>query len=139
MTNADTSQTSPSIVTPGQVETRTVNPLTALFVELDSLNVTLLRILDLLTRTRPLGRIFPIARTVTSLIVEKIDPPWFSFHLVNDGPDDLLLSVNDRKGPYVSLPPDESLDVNMVEANIGMIYFNTAPGETASFRAYGVY
>jgi len=120
-----------------QVETRTVNPLLALFVELDTLNVTLQRVLDALERTRPQGRIFPISRTVTSLINEKLDPPWFSFHLVNDGPDELEFSINDRKGPFAVLPAHESLDVDMTEASIGALYFRSSG--TANIRAYGVY
>ena len=137
MTQEAISQTSLSIETPTQVETRRVNPLLALFIELDTLNVTLQHVLEALERTRPQGRIFPISRTVTSLRGEKLDPPWFSFHLVNDGPDELEFSINDRKGPFATLPAHESLDVDMIEASIRALYLQSSG--TANIRAYGVY
>lgn len=137
MTQEAISPTSLSTETPAQIEIRRVNPTLALFIALDDLNINVLRVLEALERTRPQGRILPITRTVTTLIGEKLDPPWFSFHLVNDGPDELGFSINDRKGPFATLPAHESLDVDMVEASIGALYLQS--GGTASIRAYGVY
>lgn len=123
---------------PTQVETRRVNPALALFIELDSLNVSLLRVLDALEKTRPQGKIFPITRTITATTIrEDVVPAWFSFHLVNDGPDDLEFSINEPSVPFSSLPSGESLDVDMVVASIERIFFRSSG--TASFRAYGVY
>lgn len=134
----DISKILPSIETRTQVETRRVDPLLALFIELDTLNITLLRVLESLNKTRPQGKIFPISRVITSVVdEEELAPSWFGFHLVNDGPSELEFSVNDHNGPFCTLPAHETLDVDMIEASINALYFRS--GGTANIRVYGVY
>ena len=88
-------QRSPEIVRPDVFNT----------VLLDEIASGIQQVLEALERTRPKGRVVPISRTIsgTSLRGERLRPYWFSFHLINDGPDTLEFAVNGRTEQLCSL------------------------------------
>lgn len=118
-----------------------INPAVLNTALLDEISSGIRDILESLERTRPKGRIWPISRTVSGgdVQTEYLNPYWFSFHLVNDGPDALEFMVNDLKGPFSVLPRGESIDVDMSEGKIAVLIFRAQNNGEASFRVYGVY
>lgn len=123
-----------------QAEVLRINPLQALYIQLDDLNITLTQVLREL-QNKPTGHIAPVTLTINSPVAheEILKPVWFSFVITNDGPDDLEFSVNDGAGPYITLRPRETMPIDMQGSVIDRLYFKTRSGETASLRAYGVY
>ena len=136
------SSTSASIATresPGRDnEAFRINPLLALFIGIDDLNITMS---DLLERTPPLpkGDLVPFSGTQEGgpATIVDLDPPLFGFTLTNDGPDDLQYTPGNEQA-WCTLKKDEVFSTDMRRPIIDRIAFQCAPGATVNWRLTGV-
>lgn len=67
--------------------------------------------------------------------------PWIGVYFINDGPDAVMLRINDESSQPFSLGAGETLTLNRLGAEIRIyaIYYQCSSGETATIRIFGVY
>lgn len=74
------------------------------------------------------------------LINEHPYTPWVSVNFVNDGPDSILIAINQPTATY-ELKAEETASVNRIGAQerISAVFFICAAGEEAFIRVIGEY
>lgn len=107
---------------------------------LDEIAGRLVEILDTQRLQIPEGIVEPIPtfKVTQKGKTIKLDIPWFSFAMWNDGPNTFWVQVNKKKrGKAHELKKDETYSVNMGAPKIKDLYLYCATGETAAVRIAG--
>ena len=82
----------------------------------------------------------PLRRTVTDSVMEiKLDQPWISFSMINDGAGAVTAWVNDKNDPLETsmVASGETYSCNMDFPVIWAVYLKANTGTTAAVRIYG--
>jgi len=119
-----------------------VTPEAAQFIMLDEIAGLLREQLDVMEEAEAEGLLDQIQLPVTPVIYELvISPPWYSFTIVNDGPNDVYMDVNrdmNARAPFTTpIVPFQVLVVNFDKPKIRTIYLATIPPLLSAVRIYG--
>lgn len=86
------------------------------------------------------GRVGSKVVNATDVVQSFVLPsPWVSAYFINDGPDYVMVRVNDEAGDIIYIRPLETITVSRVGARdrIYAVWYWCEAGQTALVRMYG--
>ena len=97
-------------------------------------------LLDLAKASMPRGGLVPMSISVSGpdTVRERIDPPWCSMVIINDGPDQVEFTMNSIGNRFSALRANEIIPVDMKQPIIKLLWIRSVVGGTATVRLYGV-
>lgn len=111
---------------------QTVDPKVIQVLLLDEIAVGIRELSDLVKLQLPLGLTPYIPITVTSELLElPIKPPWFSVHVLNDGPGVLLFNINTGAQEAIEIRNGEDQRFDFQKPVIHALFLQAVTGSAA--------
>lgn len=116
---------------------QTVDPKVVQILLLDEVNVGIRELIDLVKLQLPEGLTPFIPLTVTTELLEvPIKPPWFSVHVLNDGPGALRFNINTGVHRAIPIRAGEEQRFDFQKPVINLLFL-AAVSDTAVVRLVG--
>ena len=97
------------------------------------------QLIDLTELQIPVGRTPFVPLTATTTLRElTLTPPWFSVKIINDGPQTVLVKVNDEHDNAIPINNGEDLNLDFGSPRVALLLFQTEAA-TAALRLIGLY
>jgi len=113
---------------------------------LEDLGKTLIDFHQDYQQTIPKGMLLPIELTITDklTVIDRNTPrmniPWMTFDIFNDGPDPVYIAVNKNYIEWIApISIDESLTVNMRKTQVEKVLLQCKKGKKANVRIYALW
>ncbi len=126
----------------GEVQKR-IDPTILQFVMLDDIQVALSKVNRHLGKAEFEGILDPRVLSATDELQELAPAydwpftPWICAYFINDGPDEVVIVINDSEAFTMKLKETQTIDQTHANERIRVIYYKCNPGESASVRVRG--
>lgn len=117
-----------------------VPPAALQTILLDDIAAGIRLLIELTERGMPEGRVAYLPHTASTTLEEiRLEPPWFSIHIIHDASaGNLLVQFNDRSSRAIELRPAEDMEFDLHGPLLERLFVQASVG-TIAFRILGVH